>query len=88
MATLSSLSARESDRWADRWINRACSLMELNQHKGAYETLSAAAALFPGGEIIPYPGRELEVKGGLKGDRAEAREWISLFRHEAVVRQV
>ena len=63
--------------------------MELNQHKGAYETLSAAAALFPGGEIIPYPGRELEVKGGLKGDRAEARKWVfAVFRHEAVSRQV
>jgi hypothetical protein len=48
MATSSSLSARESDGWADGWIYRACSLMELNQHKEAYETLSAAAALFPG----------------------------------------
>jgi hypothetical protein len=41
-----------------------------------------------GGEIIPYPDRKLEVKGGLKGDRAEAMEWISLLWHEAVVRQV
>jgi hypothetical protein len=28
--------------------------MELNRQQDAYETLSAAAALFPGDEIIPY----------------------------------
>jgi hypothetical protein len=29
-------------------------MTELNQHQEAYETLSAAAALFPGDEIILY----------------------------------
>jgi hypothetical protein len=29
-------------------------MVELDRHQEAYETLSAAAALFPGDEIIPY----------------------------------
>ena len=40
--------------WPSGWIYRASSLAELNRQKEAYETLSAAAALFPGDEIIPY----------------------------------
>jgi hypothetical protein len=31
---------------------------------------------------------KLELKGGSKEDHAEAREWLSLFWHEAVVREV
>jgi Flp pilus assembly protein TadD len=40
--------------WPSGWIYRASSLTELNRHQEAYETLSAAAALFPTDEIIPY----------------------------------
>jgi predicted Zn-dependent protease len=40
--------------WPSGWIYRASSLTELNRQQEAYETLSAAAALFPGDEIIPY----------------------------------
>jgi hypothetical protein len=35
-------------------VYRASSLTELNRPQEAYETLSAAAALFPGDEIIAY----------------------------------
>jgi tetratricopeptide (TPR) repeat protein len=40
--------------WPSGWIYRASSLTELDRHQEAYETLSAAAALFPGDEIIAY----------------------------------
>jgi Flp pilus assembly protein TadD len=40
--------------WPSGWIYQASSLTELNQQKEAYETLSAAAALFPKDEIILY----------------------------------
>jgi hypothetical protein len=30
---------------------------------------------------------KLELKGGSKEERGEAREWLSLFWHEAVVRE-
>jgi hypothetical protein len=40
--------------WPSGWICRASSFMELNRQQEAYETLSAAAALFPGDEIIIY----------------------------------
>ncbi len=31
---------------------------------------------------------KFELRGGSKEDRLEAREWVSLFLHEAVVREV
>jgi hypothetical protein len=31
---------------------------------------------------------KLELRGGSKEEREEAREWLSLFWHEAVVREV
>jgi hypothetical protein len=46
------------------------------------------------GEVIAHFGQarlirhldgKLELKGGSRGDRTEAREWMSLFWHEAVV---
>ena len=40
--------------WPSGWIYRASSLTELNRQQEAYETLSAAAALFPRDEIILY----------------------------------
>ena len=40
--------------WPSGWIFRANSLTELNRQQETYETLSAAAALFPGDEIISY----------------------------------
>ena len=40
--------------WPSGWVYRASSLTELNREQEAYETLSAAAARFPGDEIILY----------------------------------
>jgi predicted Zn-dependent protease len=45
---------KQEPDWPSGWIYRASSLTELNRRQEAYEMLSAAAALFPGDEIIPY----------------------------------
>ena len=36
-------------------------------------------------QLIKYLDGRSELRGGSKEDRAEAREWMSLFWHEAVV---
>jgi hypothetical protein len=36
-------------------------------------------------QLIKYLDGKTELRGGSKEDRAEAREWMSLFWHEAVV---
>jgi tetratricopeptide (TPR) repeat protein len=51
---ISSAILKMVPKWPSGWIYRASSLTELNRQQDAYETLSAAAALFPGDEIIPY----------------------------------
>ena len=38
--------------------------------------------------MIKYLNGKLELRGGSDQDRAEAREWMSLFWHEAAVREV
>ena len=36
-------------------------------------------------QLIKYLDGKTELRGGSEQDRAEAREWMSLFWHEAVV---
>jgi hypothetical protein len=36
-------------------------------------------------QLIKYLDGKVELRGGSKEDRIEAREWMSLFWHEAVV---
>ena len=38
--------------------------------------------------LINYLDGKLVLKGGSKEDRMEAREWISMFLNDAVVREV
>jgi hypothetical protein len=38
--------------------------------------------------LIKYLDGKLELKGGSKEDRIKAREWISMFLTDAVVREV
>ena len=38
-------------------------------------------------QLIKYLDEETEPKGGSEQDRAEAREWMSLFWHEAVAKK-
>ena len=38
--------------------------------------------------LIKYLDGKVELKGGSKEDRIEAREWISMFLNDAVVREI
>jgi hypothetical protein len=38
-------------------------------------------------ELIRYLNGRVELRGGSKEDRLAAHEWVSLFWHEAVVRE-
>lgn len=42
--------------------------------------------IFGNAQLIRDAEGKMELRGGSKDDRSEAREWISLFMHEAVVR--
>jgi hypothetical protein len=42
-------------------------------------------AYFGQARLIRYLDGKLELKGGSQEDRIAAREWMSLFWHEAVV---
>jgi tetratricopeptide (TPR) repeat protein len=73
-AHIASAILKQVPDWPSGWIYRASSLIELNRQQEAYETLSAAAALFPRDEIIPY---DLAcVCCGLKRVD-EARSWLA-----------
>jgi hypothetical protein len=39
-------------------------------------------------KLVKYLDGKLELKGGSKEDHADAREWLSLFWHEAVAWEV
>lgn len=43
---------------------------------------------FGSAELLRHATGEWELRGGTSTDRLEAREWISLFCHEAVVSSV
>jgi hypothetical protein len=38
-------------------------------------------------KLVKYLDGKLELRDGSKADRIAAREWISFFMHEAVVRE-
>jgi len=43
-------------------------------------------AYFEQAQLIKFLDGKVELRGGSDQDRAEAREWMSLFWHEAVAR--
>ncbi len=45
-------------------------------------------AAFGAAQLVRTLDGKYELRGGTKEDRTAAREWISLFFHEAVVREV
>ena len=49
---------------------------------------SQVLAAFGEAKLVQYLDGKLELKGGSNSDRIAAREWISLFMHEAVAREV
>ena len=42
-------------------------------------------ATFGQAQLVRFADGRLELRGGSKEDHGEAREWISLFWHEAVI---
>jgi hypothetical protein len=44
-------------------------------------------AIFGDAKLVKTVGQKYELRGGSAEDRAEAKEWISMFLHEAVVRE-
>ena len=50
-------------------------------HRDYGETL----ATFGSARLVKHLSGKIELLGGSPADRAEAREWCSLFMHEAVV---
>lgn len=42
---------------------------------------------FGAARLVKTPDGQHELVGGTRSDRADAREWVSLFLHEAVVRE-
>jgi hypothetical protein len=51
------------------------------EFKDEGETIAA----FGQARLVKHLDGKMELKGGSKGDRIAAYEWISLFMHEAVV---
>ncbi len=45
-------------------------------------------ARFGRAELVSRADGRVELRGGSPADRTEAREWISLFMHDAVPRMV
>jgi len=44
-------------------------------------------ARFGNAQLIRFLGGKMELRGGSTDDRTAAREWMSMFWHEAVVRE-
>ena len=51
-----------------------------------YRDEGEVVAYFGQAQLIKFLDGKVELRGGSDQDRAEAREWMSLFWHEAVVR--
>jgi len=49
---------------------------------------SRLIAMFGQARLVATAGGQIELRGGTRADQAEAREWISLFMHEAAPRIV
>ncbi len=45
-------------------------------------------AVFGQAQLVKFLDGKLELRGGSKEDRLAAKEWISLFMHTAVVKEV
>jgi hypothetical protein len=44
-------------------------------------------ARFGDAQLIRFLDGKMELRGGSNGDRTSAREWMSMFWHEAVVQE-
>jgi hypothetical protein len=53
-----------------------------------YKDEGEIVASWGGAKLVKCLDGKLELKGGSREERGEAREWMSLFWHEAVVREI
>ncbi len=42
--------------------------------------------VFGRAQLIRHPDGKMELRGGTREDRLHVQEWISIFMHEAVIR--
>ncbi len=49
--------------------------------RAPFETI----AIFGKARLVRHPHGKYELQGGSRADRIEAREWVSLFMHQAFV---
>jgi hypothetical protein len=59
--------------------------MRIRHFFPAYKDEGQVIASWGEARLVKYLDGKLELKGGSKEDRGDAREWMSLFWHEAVV---
>ena len=45
-----------------------------------------AVVVFGRAILVRHPDGKMELRGGSKDDRSDVKQWISMFMHEAVVR--
>jgi hypothetical protein len=58
-----------------------------SEHFPSFKDEGEVMASWGEAQLIKYLNGRTELRGGSEQDRAEAREWIARFWHEAVVRE-
>ncbi len=59
--------------------------MKIRNYFPQFEDEGEVIAWFGEAKLVKFLDGKLELREGSKDDRIAAREWISLFMHEAVV---
>jgi hypothetical protein len=62
--------------------------MKIKSYFSPFKDEGTVIATFGEARLIKYFDQRYELKGGSKADRLAAKEWISLFCHDVVVREV
>ncbi len=68
------------------WLVQAGGMKVRNFWSGWEKQDAQLIATFGRARLVRHWDRGYELRGGSAADLADAREWISLFMHEAVVR--
>jgi hypothetical protein len=59
--------------------------MRFNQFAWFTRDESETIAVFGGARLVKYLDGKIQLNGGTQDDRRAAREWCSMFMHEAAV---
>jgi hypothetical protein len=62
--------------------------MNITKYFRTFKDDGEVIAFFGKAKLVKYLDGKYELRDGSKDDRLEAREWISLFCHNVVVREV